>query len=254
MIDNRRKHAERGRQSPAGDLGDYHPRAEYFELAGNLFDSARREVLLVNGQMNGFPRPEIERFRNKIADLLRRSVSVCLICHPDELDGHGRQEFLERISRVQGAQARVSTVKVHGTFIVDRRWVLTWNSPQDRHCLLVRSPAIVDPMLRLTDAVWESACDLETFVHCHRNRLDEKIPQILQLLGSGCKDEVAAREIGVSVRTYRRYVATLMEKLDAESRFEAGVKATAFGLVKVGDRQRRSPAWLVPASDLAGCR
>jgi hypothetical protein len=40
------------------------------------------------------------------------------------------------------------------------------------------------------------------------------------------------------LRTYRRHVATLMDELGAGSRFEAGVKAMALGLVKAGDRRR----------------
>lgn len=227
-----------GQRLARGDLADHYPGTEYFDLAVNMFASARKEVLLVNGQMNGFQREAIERFRARITALRERSIAVSLICHPDELDGHGRREFLHRITRENGAQARVSTVKLHGTFIIDRRWALMWNSQHDRHCVLVHSPIIVEPLLRLADAAWEGACDLETFVQCHHNRLDEKTPQILRLLGSGCKDEVAARELGVSVRTYRRHVASLMDKLDAESRFEAGVKATALGLVRVSARER----------------
>ncbi|NEE20393.1 response regulator transcription factor, partial [Streptomyces sp. SID7499] len=44
-------------------------------------------------------------------------------------------------------------------------------------------------------------------------------------------DEVAARELTVSVRTYRRYVAEIMTLLDATSRFQAGVRAAELGLL-----------------------
>ncbi len=219
-----------------GELADRHFGIEYFKLAESLFRTARKEVLLVNGQMNGFRREDIDRFRAGIAALGERSIAVSMICHPDELDGHGRQEFLERIGREHGAQTRISTVDLHGMLVIDRRRALMWPAEHGRSCLLVHSPVIVEPLLTLLDASWDSACDLETFVRYHQNILDEKTPQILRLLGSGRKDEVAARQLGVSVRTYRRHVASLMEMLGAESRFEAGVKAAALGLIDVDIR------------------
>ncbi len=41
---------------------------------------------------------------------------------------------------------------------------------------------------------------------------------------------MAARELSVSVRTYRRYVAEMMSLLGADSRFQAGVRAAELGL------------------------
>jgi DNA-binding CsgD family transcriptional regulator len=55
--------------------------------------------------------------------------------------------------------------------------------------------------------------------------------QVLELLASGIKDEAAARRLGVSVRTYRRHVTDLCERLGASSRFEAGMRAAQAGVV-----------------------
>lgn len=52
---------------------------------------------------------------------------------------------------------------------------------------------------------------------------------LLQLLADGAKDEAAARSLGVSVRTVRRMVADLMRRLDARSRFQAGILAKRRG-------------------------
>lgn len=213
------------------ELVEYHQNVDYVDMAGGMFGSVRREVLFINGQIDGFHPADIERFRGQIAAMLDRNIALSLICHPDKLGGHGRQPFLEELSKNDGAEVRISAVKLHGTFVFDRRWVLMWSPQRDRHCMLVRSPTIVEPLLRLTDTAWETACDLDTFVRCRMDELDEKTPQTLQLLSSGCKDEVAARELGVSVRTYRRYVADLMAKLDSGSRFQAGVRAAELGLI-----------------------
>ncbi|MGW4839753.1 hypothetical protein [Streptomyces globisporus] len=49
--------------------------------------------------------------------------------------------------------------------------------------------------------------------------------EILRQLSRGAKDEAAARDMGMALRTYRRAVARLMDSLDATSRFQAGYAA-----------------------------
>ncbi|MFC9650812.1 MULTISPECIES: hypothetical protein [unclassified Streptomyces] len=55
---------------------------------------------------------------------------------------------------------------------------------------------------------------------------------VLRQLALGAKDETAAREMGMALRTYRRGVAQLMETLDARSRFQAGFVAGQRGLLQ----------------------
>ncbi|HEV7963709.1 MAG TPA: helix-turn-helix transcriptional regulator [Actinoplanes sp.] len=52
---------------------------------------------------------------------------------------------------------------------------------------------------------------------------------LLRLLALGVTDEAAARRMGVSVRTIRRHVSQLLDRLDAVSRFQAGVQAAQRG-------------------------
>lgn len=42
-------------------------------------------------------------------------------------------------------------------------------------------------------------------------------------------DENAGKRLGISLRTVRRQMASLMERLNASSRFEAGLKAAQSG-------------------------
>lgn len=55
-----------------------------------------------------------------------------------------------------------------------------------------------------------------------RPRIDDQTSKVLCALGSGATDEAAARELGMSLRTYRRRVAELLANLGAASRFQAG--------------------------------
>ncbi|URN11094.1 hypothetical protein LUW77_01230 [Streptomyces radiopugnans] len=64
------------------------------------------------------------------------------------------------------------------------------------------------------------------------------IRQILCALRAGVTDEVAARELTVSVRTYRRYVAEIMTLLGASSRFQAGGPGRGAGAAPAHDGAR----------------
>lgn len=77
----------------------------------------------------------------------------------------------------------------------------------------------------------------------HAIRRDRATLRILQLMATGVTDDTAARQLGCSTRTYRRRVATLMQQLNATSRFQAGLYAAHHGLLAHG------PAPLGPSGD-----
>jgi DNA-binding NarL/FixJ family response regulator len=92
------------------------------------------------------------------------------------------------------------------------------------------SPALMGGACALLEAAWESAADLTAVLDPRRPRIDDRTAGVLRALGSGITDEAAARELGMSLRTYRRRVAELLDGLDASSRFQAGVRAGEPGL------------------------
>ncbi|MGH3118350.1 MAG: response regulator transcription factor [Gaiellales bacterium] len=55
--------------------------------------------------------------------------------------------------------------------------------------------------------------------------------KLLMLLTVGLKDQVIARQLGIAGRTVERHVAKLMRRLNAKSRFQAGVEAARSGWI-----------------------
>ncbi|MBD0746961.1 hypothetical protein BG418_02455 [Streptomyces sp. CBMA152] len=53
--------------------------------------------------------------------------------------------------------------------------------------------------------------------------------ELLGLLAEGLKDEAIARRLGVHVHTARRRITRLLHDLDADTRFQAGARATLRG-------------------------
>jgi DNA-binding NarL/FixJ family response regulator len=131
-----------------------------------------------------------------------------------------------------GAQVRITQDDINETIIIDRRFAILAGDLHDgvRSYGVVTEAAVVQNVQSLFEVAWRSATDLAVYDAQHAD-LTSLAPRVLELLASGCKDETAARTLGLGVRTYRRRVAELMTALGAESRFQAGIRAHELGLI-----------------------
>ncbi|MEU2675066.1 DNA-binding response regulator [Streptomyces sp. NPDC007164] len=102
--------------------------------------------------------------------------------------------------------------------------------PAGREYTVTTSQTLVEGVHSLFQAIWGTATDLNTYLHSNAPRLDADGRMILQALASGLTDASAAKQLGISLRTYRRRVADLMAGLKAESRFQAGLRAGEMGI------------------------
>lgn len=143
----------------------------------------------------------------------------------------GSAQELARIRDRFGAQIRISTEDVNETIIMDGRLVILAGdlAAGQRGYSVITQPETVQGVMSLFETAWRSATDLAVF-DAQVAEIRQLAPAVLDLLGSGVKDEAAARALGLGVRTYRRRVAELMSALGAESRFQAGVRARELGL------------------------
>lgn len=130
------------------------------------------------------------------------------------------------------AEIRITTEDVNETIILDRRFAILAGDLADgtRSYGVVTEAAVVQGVASLFEVAWRSATELAVYDAQHAE-LVASAPRVLELLASGCKDETAARVLGLGVRTYRRRVAELMATLGAESRFQAGARARELGLI-----------------------
>jgi DNA-binding CsgD family transcriptional regulator len=92
-----------------------------------------------------------------------------------------------------------------------------------------RLSSVVTTTMELFERVWLSAVPLSPTELPDAAELSAREKELLALLSSGSTDESAAARLGVSVRTVRRRVADIMNRLGARSGFQAGVKAADRG-------------------------
>jgi DNA-binding CsgD family transcriptional regulator/sugar-specific transcriptional regulator TrmB len=101
------------------------------------------------------------------------------------------------------------------------------------HCdsanaIMVHPSAFLDGLCRMFETVWRAAIPLQpTDPDTDQPTPEER--RLLALLAAGTTDEAAARRLGLSVRTVQRQVSQLLRRLDAQTRFQAGLKARARG-------------------------
>ncbi|GAB95579.1 putative LuxR family transcriptional regulator [Kineosphaera limosa NBRC 100340] len=93
-------------------------------------------------------------------------------------------------------------------------------------CLLVGDRRLVLALAGLVEMVWRTAAPMASD---KEGPIDGQSRLILSLLAAGATDTLIASRTGISQRTVERKVRTLMERLGAATRFQAGVQAARRG-------------------------
>lgn len=163
--------------------------------------------------------------------MMRRGVRLRVIV-PDEFRTDPSDCGRARSLAEAGCAVRLATAPPISLVIVDQAeaWV---SAPADSAVAVIhRHPSTVFALASLFAVLWRSA---DGEVGMAKADLAPGERRLLRLFANGAKDETAARQLGVSVRSVRRCVAGLMARHDLSSRFELAVRAGAEG-------------WIAPAS------
>ncbi|WP_238017839.1 helix-turn-helix transcriptional regulator [Dactylosporangium sp. AC04546] len=196
-----------------------------------LLESAVSDVLVMSS--GGVAGP-IGAFSRIDRDNLRRGVRYRVL-FPDSA----------RLSRklstmsLTGAEVRTDAAVPVDAVVIDGTTALL---PADRsgterlaQVAIFRLPSVVTATTELFERIWPVAVPLTPVdLPDGSDGADGAAPtcrerELLALLCSGSTDESAAARLGISVRTVRRMVADLMNRLGARSRFQAGAKAVGRG-------------------------
>jgi DNA-binding NarL/FixJ family response regulator len=198
--------------------------------AGHLFDTVR-DVCATRDLAIGQPRARAAAI-SRVRAARPGGFEVRKLVSPAALADDAQRARLLR-GLAGGAHVRISSSRLpHETIILDRRVAILAGrqSPRGREYTVTTSPAVVDGVHSLFAAAWEAAADLGSYLRAEAPALAPEAREILRMLGAGLTDEAAARQLGTSLRTYQRRVADLMAALDADSRFQAGLRASELGL------------------------
>jgi len=130
-----------------------------------------------------------------------------------------------------GVQVRTTASLPLRLLLADRAVALVPIDPDHsaKGAIQITEPGVIAALVALFEQTWSRAIPFGANQDIDGNELSRRERELLHLLAQGATDEGAARRLGVSVRTVRRILSGLMDRLDAHSRFEAGLKAAERG-------------------------
>jgi DNA-binding CsgD family transcriptional regulator len=211
-----------------------HGERDLVARAGHLFASVEFEFLCAARDLATWQVPEARAaIRDRMPQNPGRILARKLLSPVALADEDGRRHL--RDVTAQGTQVSITATPLpQETIIIDRRVLILAgpDSPHGREYTVTTDPTLVGGVHALYTAAWETATSFTAFLAGDLPHLDADGRAVLRLLGSGRTDETAARQLGLSLRTYRRRVADLLAALDAGSRFQAGVRAGTLGLTR----------------------
>ncbi|MEW2516779.1 LuxR C-terminal-related transcriptional regulator [Actinacidiphila alni] len=210
---------------------------------GRIGDRKRRTRMLIDlnaaamencDSMHPGPMPPIETLEESLGEdekLIARGIRVRVI-YPESLrrsPKYGR--YLHRLLET-GVEVRLLEHSPFDILIFDGHTACVPGDPErpSESMLLVRGSALLKGYVALFEDCWLRA------VPVVRNPVpaaagtagapdfNEQERAVVRLMASGLSDDQIARKLGVHRRTVQRAVAKLMERLNASSRFEAGLK------------------------------
>jgi DNA-binding CsgD family transcriptional regulator len=181
--------------------------------------AASHEVLIANS-LTGRPLS----FRQADQENLRRGVRYRVLV-PDRARTAPGVSARLGTAAMAGAEIRTMPKVPVDALIIDRRIAVL---PTGRREAVFDLPSVVTTTVELFERVWQSAVPFTAHA-TSAGEVTERERELLTLLFAGCTDEAAAARLGISVRTVRRTVSQLMDRLGARSRFQAGAKAADRG-------------------------
>jgi DNA-binding SARP family transcriptional activator/DNA-binding CsgD family transcriptional regulator len=195
----------------------------------SVIASAKHEVLIISSGANTGP---VGAFRRAHRENVDRGVRYRAV-FPDAERLSGKVTSLA----LAGALVRTDTDVPMEAVVIDGSIALLPVDPAGDGVAVLRLPSAVGATVELFERIWSASVALNPV------ELDEDEPEhggltprerdLLALLWAGYTDGSAGAKLGISVRTVRRTVADIMNRLGARSRFQAGAKAVDRGWLAV---------------------
>ncbi|WP_436844990.1 helix-turn-helix transcriptional regulator [Streptomyces roseoverticillatus] len=227
--------AEQGLRAPAPKgVERMEDLAQIRDRIDDLAFFAREEILSVE-PYTALTQENIDHARPLDARCLRRGVTIRNVVLKEAL-GHPPTVAYLRELTAQGARIRVAPDISERILVYDRHTALVPADPDDtsRGALVAREAGLVANILALFEKIWDQATDLTALIEesaegaAGLSAVEQSVLESMCRVG---KDEIGARDLGISVRTYRRHVADLLRVLNASSRAHAALLARERGWI-----------------------
>lgn len=223
-----RAHAPSPSPSPRG-VEQVSELAQIRDRIDDLTFFARHEILSVEPTAEGTP----EGTHPRGVGCLRRGVRLRSVVPASSLTHRPTRERLRELA-AEGALIRVADEVSERILVYDGRTAVVPVDREQTACgeLFAYESGLVSHIVALFERIWDQSEDLLTVLDGPAATTPTEMERrVLRSMVSAGKDESGARELGISVRTYRRHVADLMRTLGAVSRAQAALLARDLGWI-----------------------
>lgn len=198
---------------------------------GELAMDATQECVSFNPGRQQLP-DAIEASKPLNQQVLERGVEIRCVYQTSFRNDQATVAYAHWLSGLGGRARTVAEVPFN-LVIVDREVaILPGDLTQHRvGALELRSPSVVSALHVLFETVWGQGEPFGSEPTTDDHGLTATERGALALLSAGHTDESAARRLDISVRTLRRSVAAVTERLGAASRFQLGAEAARRGWI-----------------------
>ena len=151
---------------------------------------------------------------------MERGVALRSIYHPG-FDAERLQELM--LFAAKGEQARTGAVPMK-LLLFDGQTALIPSMPSylpghEIRVSVVRHPLMVESLHWLFEAVWDSSIPITAGKYLDS---DPRRQMLVSLMMSGSTDDAIANQLGINVRSVRRWIAELMDELGVTTRLQLG--------------------------------
>lgn len=194
-----------------------------------LADEAREQIMTF-APGGAHTAADLEASRTPNAALLDRGVAMRTVYLDSVRNHQPTLDHVEWLGR-RGGEVRTAPTLPIRMVIADRRLAVLPIDTADARAgaVVLEGVGTVAALCALFESTWDAATRLGERPTRDINGMPPQEAETLRLLAQGLTDEAIAKRLGVSPRTARRIAAELMERLEARSRFEAGVHAVQNG-------------------------
>ncbi|MGY4771034.1 helix-turn-helix domain-containing protein [Kribbella sp. CWNU-51] len=185
---------------------------------------AQREILAIDSPPYYIGGPNQEEIEH-----LKRGVSYRVVYSPEsvEVPGYLTENILPCVEA--GEQARVLPDVPAKLTIIDGSIAFVSMSVRDtdvnRSLLIIRPSSLLTALIGMFELCWRNALPLHASVGTEDDRLEPIERRLLALLATGAADDTIARTLGISRRTFFRYLERLMNRTGASTRFQLALHA-----------------------------
>ncbi|MFE7529056.1 helix-turn-helix domain-containing protein [Kitasatospora sp. NPDC057542] len=194
-----------------------------------LTREVREEVMTFSP--DGGQKPEnIEAAKPLNLDLLERGVRMRTVYLDSLRNSPHTVEYVNWLVS-HGGQVRTVPALPTRMIVVDRTTAVIpiRSDSSAAGAVVLTGQGMLAALCALFETVWADAQPVGTITRLNERGLSAQEQAAVTLLADGHTDDAIAKRLGVSPRTARRIATDLMERLDARSRFQAGVRAAQAG-------------------------